>query len=125
MTSGNRKKTPDMSAGSPIDFGELNEIMNNDAGLMRECFDDFLSDYPDLMAVLRTAVDTCDFDAVENTAHKLKGILKYLAAGPAAEAALAVETAGRVQDPENLAEKLTVLESRCGEAIDVINTLSE
>ena len=34
----------------PVNIDELNEIMDNDEELIRECFEDFLEDYPDLKA---------------------------------------------------------------------------
>ncbi len=109
---------------SPINMDELNEIMNSDQELIKECFDDFLTDYPDIIIEIRTAIDTENFENLDNSAHKLKGIFKYLAADQAAQAALELEKAGRNQDPDNLLEKLSVLDTQCKEVAEYIQTIS-
>jgi len=101
----------------PVNIDELNEIMDNDIELIQECFADFLMDYPGLLGELKTAANNLDFEMLDNTAHKLKGSLKYLAAGPSARAALEIESAGRNQDPEHLDEKIAALESECQKLI--------
>jgi len=101
----------------PVNIDELNEIMDNDKGLIQECFADFLMDYPGLIAELKAAAHGLDFEKLYNTAHKLKGSLRYLAAEPAARAVREIETAGRNQDPDNLDEKIAAFESQCQKVI--------
>ncbi|WDP92695.1 MAG: Hpt domain-containing protein [Desulfobacter sp.] len=105
---------------SPVNMDSLNEIMDNDAELIQECFEDFLADYPGMIGNLKSAAADLDFEEIDNTAHTLKGTLRYLAAEPAAQSALAVETAGRHQDPENLEQKISALEDRCRAVIQYI-----
>lgn len=101
----------------PVNIDELNTIMDNDTELIQECFADFLMDYPGLIGELKAAATNLNFEEIDNTAHKLKGSLRYLAAEPAARAALEIETAGRNQNPDNLNEKIAALESQCQQVI--------
>lgn len=102
---------------SVINMDELNEIMDNDSELIQECFAEFLIDLPGLISLIKSAVDTKDFDGIDNTAHKLKGTLRYLAAAEAANAAQIVETAGRQQDLENIGDKISALEAECQKVV--------
>lgn len=101
----------------PVDIEKLKEIMGNDRELIQECFADFLIDYPGIIADLKAAVTEMDFYKLDTAAHKLKGSLKYLAAGKAAKAALAVETAGRDQDFDSIGGKIANLETECRKLI--------
>jgi len=101
----------------PVNIDELNQIMDNDIELIEECFADFLMDYPGLLSDLKLAVKQLNFQTMDDTAHKLKGIFKYLAAESAATAAFELERAGRNQDSENLDEKLSNLESHAQKVI--------
>lgn len=106
---------------SPVDFKELYEIMGSDEELIRQCFDDFIDDYPGLIEEIKTFVEARDFNALNNAAHKLKGALSYLAARPAFQAAEELEQAGKDNQHEGLAEKLTTLEVMCGQVIEFIH----
>ncbi len=101
----------------PVDTDKLKEIMGNDRQLIQECFADFLIDYPGIIADLKAAVTGMDFHTLDTAAHKLKGSLKYLAAEKAAKAALAVETAGRDQNIDDIDEKIAALENQCQKLI--------
>lgn len=107
-----------------VNIDELNEIMDNDPELIQECFADFLVDYPGLITALKSAVSSQKFEEIDNTAHKIKGILKYLAAGAAATAAQRLEVAGRNQDSQGLQDKLDALEAECARVIRFIDEFS-
>lgn len=96
-----------------VNMKELNEIMDNDMELIQDCFTDFLSDLPVLLGEIQKAILEKNFKGMDESAHKLKGTLRYLAAEPAANAAMAVEKAGRDFDPDNLDEKFSTLEKEC------------
>lgn len=102
------------SQGTPaINIQALMEIMDNDLALIQDCFADFLADLPGFLEEIQDAVAQKDPGKLTEAAHKLKGTLKYLAAEPAAQAALALESAGRNQDLENLDRKRLTLENEC------------
>ena len=109
---------------SVINLDELKEIMDNDEELIQECFAEFLMDYQVLIKEIKTAIDQKDFQGIDDTAHKLKGTLRYLAAEPAAAAAQVIEQAGRQQDLEGMDDKLAALESECRKVILYIDEFS-
>ena len=61
---------------TPVNSEELYEIMGSDEQLIRECFNDFIVDYPDMIEALKVAVEAQDFNALNDAAHKLKGRVK-------------------------------------------------
>lgn len=99
---------------APIDVDELMEIMGDDRELVRDCLTEFSSEYDGMIGAIREAAGKGDSDALEKAAHALKGSLSYLAAKPAADAASALEKAGRGKNLMNLEEKLSLLEMECG-----------
>jgi CheY-like chemotaxis protein len=74
--------------------------LEGDADLLREMAGLFLGDYPRQIAALREAIEHQDADAIQRTAHTLKGALSSLGARPAAAAALALEDVGRARNHE-------------------------
>ena len=112
---------PDPNKGSPvIDMDEIKEIMDNDMELIQDCFAEFLSDLPEILEDIQDAIFQKNFEKMNESAHKLKGTLKYLAAEPAANAAMAIESAGRNQDMDNLTEKFSTLKKECQKIVAFI-----
>ncbi|MFA6012413.1 MAG: Hpt domain-containing protein [Desulfobacteraceae bacterium] len=101
---------------SPINLSDLLEIMDNDDELLRECMDDFLNDFSEMLNQIRSAVDSCNWEDLEVTAHAMKGSLRYLAAGAAADFALKLENIGKsggTVGAEGINEHFTDLENEC------------
>ena len=96
-----------------INLPELMDIMDHDMELVRECFSDFLSDWPAIFVEIKEAGQTGNSEDLHQAAHKLKGMLKYLCAETAARAAMDVEVAGREHTLENLDEKISLLGREC------------
>ncbi|MCP3942290.1 MAG: Hpt domain-containing protein [Desulfobacteraceae bacterium] len=116
---------PDSNQGDMIvDIKELKEIMDDDMELIQECFTDFLSDCPQLLNEIQDAITKKDPDQINQNAHKLKGTLKYLAAESAANAAIAVESAGSDHDFQDLDKKFLALEDECRKLIDFIKSFT-
>jgi HPt (histidine-containing phosphotransfer) domain-containing protein len=103
-----------------LDMDELKEIMDNDMDLIQECFEDFLSDCPLLLEDIKNAIGQKDFQQIEESAHKLKGGLKYLAAGSAVNAAITIESAGKNYAPDTLEEDFLILENECRNLVTFI-----
>ena len=103
-----------------VDIEEIKEIMDNDMELIQECFEDFLSECPELLGEIQDAITQKDPEKINASAHKLKGTLKYLAAEPAANAAMVIESAGKNHDLDNLDELLLILEKECQRVMDFI-----
>ncbi len=107
-------------ASMAADIGAIKEIMDNDMELIQDCFEDFLSDCPELLGEIQDAITQKDLEKINESAHKLKGTLKYLAAEPAANAAMAIESAARDHDLDNLDDKRLILEKECQRVMDFI-----
>lgn len=101
---------------SPINLADLLEIMDNDDELLRECMDDFLNDFPEMLSQIRSAVDSCNWEDLEVTAHALKGSLRYLAAVTAADFAFKLENIGKSGGKESadaIGKHFADLENEC------------
>lgn len=103
-----------------VNIEELKEIMDDDMELIRECFTEFVKDWPLLYVQIKGAAMEKDGQVLDETAHKLKGTLKYLAAEDAANAALMMESAGRDNDFQEIDTKLDTLKNECQKVIEYI-----
>ncbi len=100
---------------SPVHVAELLDIMDHDMELLTECLDDFARDAPDMLAQIRSAINSGNHEALEYSAHAIKGTLRYLAALDAAAMALELEEAGRSRvSMETALDLLGRLEDECG-----------
>ncbi|MBL8295335.1 MAG: Hpt domain-containing protein [Bryobacterales bacterium] len=70
----------------------------------------YLAEYPPLLDKIRSAVSSKDCDALQRSAHTLKGSLAILGAEPAAALALSLETQGRQNHLDSADEILSHLE---------------
>ncbi len=80
------------------DLAALRVRVEGDAQLVAELIDLFLETSPELESDLGAAAAAGDMQALERAAHSLKGALRNLCAGPAAEAAAELEAIGRTGD---------------------------
>ncbi|MCP4695214.1 MAG: Hpt domain-containing protein [Desulfobacterales bacterium] len=100
-------------ANGPVDIEELMEVMDDDTELLQECFDDFLEEADDMLAQIGKSIDEGDSAALDESAHKLKGTLKYLAAGPASDAAYLLEKMGKDDNMGSAGEVFQTLVREC------------
>lgn len=84
--------------------------VGGDIDLLKEIAQLFVEDYPKVLDELRQAVDSGDAQAVERTAHGLKGSVSTFGARAAMEAARTLEDLGRAQQLEQVRQVLTTLE---------------
>lgn len=96
-----------------IDMNEIREIMDDDRQLIKDCFIDFIEEYPKMLLKIKNAIDKEDLEELNTSAHKLKGSLKYLAAKPAADIAYKLEDMGKRGDVENARNELENLTHAC------------
>ncbi|MCP3874073.1 MAG: Hpt domain-containing protein [Desulfobacteraceae bacterium] len=115
---------PDNS-NDPVDIKELNEIMADDMELIQECFSEFIQDWPGAYVEIKSAILEKNAQKLNESAHKLKGTLKYLAAEPAANAAYSLEAAGKEKDMADIDNKLLNLKDKCQSLIDYINNFNQ
>lgn len=98
---------------NPVNVAELLEIMDNDDELLKECMADFLNDYPEMLAQIRSAIVSGNAEDLEVTAHAMKGSLKYLAAFAAADFAFQLETLGKAGGTTGAETAFADLEKEC------------
>lgn len=84
--------------------------MGGDIDLLKEIAQLFIEDYPKVLEELHQAVESGDAQAVERTAHGLKGSVSTFGARAAMEAARTLENLGRARQLEELRQVLTTLE---------------
>jgi two-component system sensor histidine kinase/response regulator len=84
--------------------------MGGDLQLLREIADLFLDNYQEWLGELRRATALGDAQAVERTAHGLKGSVANFGASKAVEASLKLEHLGRSRDLAGAKESLAALE---------------
>lgn len=114
--------TPDGS--DIVNLDELKEIMADDLELIQECFDDFIQEWPVQYVAIKGAILEKNAQKLDEAAHKLKGTLRYLAAENAADAAYALESAGKEKDLNGIDEKLGELKAECQKLIDYIHAFN-
>ena len=93
-----------IDAKEPIDMKEIMEILDDDKELLIECFDELLNSMPQTLTEIKSAVKQRDASSLDEAAHKLKGSLKYIAAGTAADVAYQLEIMGK-EENLSLADK--------------------
>ena len=96
----------------PIDMEEIMEILDGDKELLIECFDEFLSSMSQTLAEIQSAIEQENASNLDESAHRLKGSLKYIAAGTAADVAYQLETLGK---QKNLSQANSIFPSLCEE----------
>ncbi len=101
------------NVNNSIDMHVLREIMGDDEELIKDCFSDLIEDLPEMLKEIREAVSSGNASSLDETAHKLKGSLKYLAAKQAADIANRLEAAGKNQKLENTETDIKLLEDEC------------
>ncbi len=106
---------------SVVNLKELKEIMDDDMELIQDCFEDFVKDWPSLYVLIKSAAIDKDAKQLDESAHKLKGTLRYLAADAAADAAHALESAGKDNDMDGVEEKLKTLKDECQKLVEYIS----
>jgi len=97
----------------PIDIAEVMEILDGDKELLIECFDEFLSDMPQMLAEIQSAIEQKNALNLGEAAHKLKGSLRYMAAAQAADIACQLEIMGKQQNLELSDDMFKTLSYEC------------
>ena len=85
------------------------ERLDGDGEFLRELLVIFQQEAPANLVKSRDALAAVDFSGLTHTAHTLKGMLKNLAMGAAAETASALETTARKELMEESKQRLEQL----------------
>jgi HPt (histidine-containing phosphotransfer) domain-containing protein len=97
---------------SPVlDRAKALDRIGGDIALLAEIATLFMQEYPQLLAIIRTACAAGDAREVERAAHSLKGAAANFSAFGTVEAALAVERLARAGDLPKAEEAIGPLEA--------------
>ena len=107
-------------SNDPVSIEELKEIMDDDMELIQDCFAEFVREWPLAYVDIKGAILEKNPGKLDESAHRLKGTLRYLAAEPAVEAAHALESAGKGNDMSGIDDKLSSLKNECQKLLDYI-----
>ena len=99
--------------------------VGGDEELLREVAGIYLAEYPPLLDNIRSAVGAGDGDALQRSAHTLKGSLATLGAEPAAHLAMSLESQGRQNHLESAGAVLLRLEEELARVHQEIQALAE
>lgn len=107
---------------STIDVQELKRIMAGKKFLLDKCLQAFEGDYPPLMSKMTACIEQNEYDGLKENAHRLKGMLKYLAAHNAATLAEHLESLGDagIASSAELTVQVQALDDECLKIIDRI-----
>lgn len=109
-----------------IDLQELKRIMRDKKSLLEKCLEAFESTYPALITKITTCIEENEYDELKNNAHRLKGMLKYLAAHNAATLAGQLESMGVSLNTTTSADIIVqTLNDECLKIVDCIKQVLE
>jgi HPt (histidine-containing phosphotransfer) domain-containing protein len=109
MKEQNREQAKEQPRQIGWDMKELLERLDGDEGFLCELLVIFRDDTRLNLEKSRKAMAECDFEMLSRAAHTLKGMLRNLSMGAAAETAASLETASRENrgsDSKELLQKL-------------------
>jgi len=94
-----------------FDLSGALERVGGDQELLKEIADLFLEDAPQILAAVRSAVESGDAEALQRAAHSLKGSVANFGAEEAVRSAYSLEQMGQDNDLTGATEALEVLEA--------------
>ena len=103
-----------------IDLPALLVQVENDRDLLAELVELFLQSSPRLLEEAQAGLARGDWQTVERASHALKGAMQNIAAVPAAQAAAALEEAGRTGDAARAAASLARLKFKFAELVEAL-----
>ena len=122
ISNGEAEAKGNQNLESPIDIQELKRVMAGKKTLLGKCLDAFESTYPPLVANMTDCIAKKTYDELQNDAHRLKGMLKYLAARKAVTLSEQLESAAETGNasPPNLTVQVQALNDECIKIVDSI-----
>ncbi len=105
---------PPSPSGCIFDMGQLFDHLDGDIDLLETVVTLFLTEYPQALSNIQTAVRSGNAGSLASGAHKLKGMLLELRAPSAAESAAKLEAMGRTNNMTEAGLELVVLVREIG-----------
>jgi two-component system sensor histidine kinase/response regulator len=95
--------------GTKVDLSVAMEAVQGDRGLLKELIQAFLEECPGLIDDIHGAIERSDGNALQLSAHRLKGSMRYFGATRAFDQAYILETLGREGNMQAAAEPLAAV----------------
>jgi HPt (histidine-containing phosphotransfer) domain-containing protein len=105
----------------PLDWNALKENCADDESLVQEVLELFRKESAGLLGDIRAAVQSREPIAVKKTAHRLKGALVSLGAGPSTAAARELEKVGGEGDLSRVEALFSTLEREMARLMSTIS----
>ncbi|WP_321491987.1 response regulator [uncultured Desulfobacter sp.] len=106
-----------------INVKELKQIMGGKKQLLDKCLQTFEAAYPVQMAELTRCIEKEEYDGLNENAHRLKGMFKYLAAANAVTLIEQLESMGGAQNVTGAHTTVQALHDECLKIIDSIKQI--
>lgn len=108
-----------------IDVPELKRIMTGKASLLDKCLQTFESTFPDQIENITRSIEKNEHDGLKKSAHRLKGMLKYLAAHKAVTLVEQLESMAVSENTTKADITVQALNEECLKIIDSIRLILE
>ncbi|MCG8549451.1 MAG: response regulator [Desulfobacterales bacterium] len=105
-----------------VDVQKLKRIMAGKKPLLDKCLQTFEASYPTLISKMTACIEQNEYDELKENAHRLNGMLKYLAALNASALAEHLESMGDAGNATStdLTSQVRALDDECLKIIDII-----
>ena len=117
--------TPVQEDEAVVDMTELREIMNANKSLLDKCTQTFKKNHGPVLTRIMDSIADDDGPQLRESAHQLKGMLKYLAAKSAAQTAYRLEQMGESSNIKDASPLIGQLQAACKNILDRLENISE
>nr|WP_319396714.1 response regulator [uncultured Desulfobacter sp.] len=117
--------TPVQEDEAVVDMTELREIMNENKSLLDKCTQTFKKNHGPVLTQIMDSIADDDGPQLRESAHQLKGMLKYLAAKSAAQTAYQLEQMGGSSNIKDASPLIGQLQAACKNILDRLENISE
>ena len=116
---------PSKNRAEVLDKNDLKRVVEYDWQLLYEMTDLFLAHYDTYLSDIKEAVDAGNSEALQNSSHSLKGVLRTLQAETVQELAARLESMGRNNDLADAPAAFEELYKKCEELKTIIEEVRE
>ena len=115
----------DQTVDAVVDLTELRQILNANKSLLDKCIRTFKTNHGPALTLINDSILSSDGPGLQKSAHKLKGMFKYLAAGSAAEIASCLEQMGANGKVEDAGLLFAQLQKACINVLERLENISD
>lgn len=116
---------PNPTDEHPINLDQLNQSIGDDTSLLLEVIDIFIDTGPAMLTAIKSALEAEDAQALEKTAHALKGSAGNFGAQAVVRSAAALETLGNSGSLAGARELLGELEHELDAMLAALKKIKE